>query len=129
MVTFSSFPADPRPRRAAEALLKEGMLVDLICQRDDTLPNREDIGGLKIFRIPITHHRGGKFSYAYQYSAFILMSAAILAWRSLWRRYALIYIHNMPDVLVFSALLPKALGARVVLDQHDPMPELMMTMG
>jgi glycosyltransferase involved in cell wall biosynthesis len=33
----------------------------------------------------------------------------------------------MPDVLVLSALLPKLFGAKVILDQHDPMPELMMT--
>jgi glycosyltransferase involved in cell wall biosynthesis len=127
MVVFSSYPADPRPRRAAEALLKEGMHLDLICEADDRLPRREDLGGLKIFRVPISHHRGGKFSYAYQYSTFILMSAGILAWRSLWRRYDLVYVHNMPDILVLSALLPKALGAKVILDQHDPMPELMTT--
>ncbi|MEQ1849966.1 MAG: glycosyltransferase, partial [Chthoniobacteraceae bacterium] len=36
-------------------------------------------------------------------------------------------VHNMPDVLVFSALVPKILGAKVILDLHDPMPELMMT--
>jgi glycosyltransferase involved in cell wall biosynthesis len=127
MVVFSSYPADPRPRRAAEALLKEGMRLDLICEGDHRLPKREVLGGLAIFRVPIRHHRGGKVSYAYQYSTFILMSAAILAWRSLWSRYDLIYIHNMPDILVLSALLPKALGAKVILDQHDPMPELMMT--
>ena len=33
----------------------------------------------------------------------------------------------MPDFLVFSALVPKILGAKVILDLHDPMPELMMT--
>lgn len=33
----------------------------------------------------------------------------------------------MPDILVFAALVPKVCGARVVLDLHDPMPELMMT--
>jgi glycosyltransferase involved in cell wall biosynthesis len=33
----------------------------------------------------------------------------------------------MPDVLVFSALVPKAFGAKVILDLHDPMPELMQT--
>jgi glycosyltransferase involved in cell wall biosynthesis len=127
MVVFSSYPADPRPRRAAEALLKEGMHLDLICEADDRLPKREESGGLKIFRVPIKHYRGGKFSYAYQYSTFILISAGILAWRSLRRRYDLIYIHNMPDILVITALLPKALGAKIVLDQHDPMPELMTT--
>jgi glycosyltransferase involved in cell wall biosynthesis len=33
----------------------------------------------------------------------------------------------MPDVLVLGALVPKALGAKIILDLHDPMPELMMT--
>jgi glycosyltransferase involved in cell wall biosynthesis len=127
MVVFSCYPADPRPRRAVEVLVKEGAHLDLICEDDDTSPKCEHLGGLEIFRIPITHHRGGKLRYAYEYSAFILLSTAILAWRSLWRRYDLIYIHNMPDILVLSALLPKALGAKVILDQHDPMPELMMT--
>jgi glycosyltransferase involved in cell wall biosynthesis len=39
----------------------------------------------------------------------------------------LVYVHNMPDVLVASAFFPKLFGAKVILDQHDPMPELMMT--
>src|SRR5262249_8733336 len=94
---------------------------------DEKLPKREILGGLEILRVPITHDRGGKLSYAYEYSTFILISAAILAWHSLRRRYDLIYIHNMPDILVLSALLPKAFGAKIILDQHDPMPELMMT--
>jgi glycosyltransferase involved in cell wall biosynthesis len=33
----------------------------------------------------------------------------------------------MPDTLIFSALVPKILGARIILDLHDPMPELMQT--
>jgi glycosyltransferase involved in cell wall biosynthesis len=127
MVVFSSYPADPRPRRAAEALVKEGMHLDLICEADEKLPKRENVSGMEIIRIPIEHHRGGKLSYAYQYSAFILMSASILAWRSLRRRYDLVYINNMPDVLVLSALIPRIFGAKVILDLHDPMPELMTT--
>lgn len=127
MVTFSPYPADPRPRRAAEALLKEGMSVDLICLGDEKAPKREVLNGLDILRLPITHRRGGKFAYAYQYFAFILISSMIQALRSLTRGYDLVYVHNMPDILVLSSLIPKALGAKVILDQHDPMPELMMT--
>ena len=33
----------------------------------------------------------------------------------------------MPDVLVFGAIVPKLLGAKIILDLHDPMPELMQT--
>lgn len=127
MVVFSSYPADPRPRRAAEALLKEGMSIDLICEGGDHLPCRETLDKLQIIRIPIRHYRGSALSYAYQYFTFIVVSAAILAWRMLRGRYDLVYVHNMPDILVVSALLPKAFGAKVILDQHDPMPELMKT--
>ncbi len=127
MVMFSSYPADPRPRRAADALLKEGMTVDLICLGDGKEPKHEVRDRLNVVRLPISHRRGGWLSYAYNYSAFILICAFILAWRSLRRRYDLVYVHNMPDILVLSSLVPKALGAKVILDQHDPMPELMMT--
>jgi len=128
MVVFSPYPADPRPRRAAEALLGEGMELDYLCEGDDKLPKQEVVaGGMKVTRLPIQHHRGGKLSYAYQYSSFIFLSACILTWRSLRKKYDLIYVHNMPDVLVFCALLPKMFGAKVVLDEHDPMPELMKT--
>jgi len=127
MVVFSSYPADPRPRRAVEALLQEGMSVDLICEAEGELPRREVIDKLEVIRIPIRHHRGGFLSYAYQYSAFTFIAGLILAWRSVGRRYDLVYVHNMPDALVASALLPKLFGAKVILDQHDPMPELMRT--
>jgi glycosyltransferase involved in cell wall biosynthesis len=127
MVVFSAYPFDPRPRRAIDALLDEGMHVDLICEGEDHVPERETKGRLRIRRIPIRHRRGGFSSYAYQYAAFIAYSAAILARGTLRARYDLIYVHNMPDILVISALFPKLLGAKVILDQHDPMPELMTT--
>jgi glycosyltransferase involved in cell wall biosynthesis len=127
MVVFSTYPFDPRPRRAVDALTKEGMTVDLICEGEEQSPKRESLDNLEITRIPIKHRRGGALSYAYQYSAFILISAAILARRSFRGRYDLVYVHNMPDILVLSAMLPKLFGAKVILDQHDPMPELMKT--
>ena len=127
MVTFSAYPADPRPRRAVDTLLKAGMTVDLICLGDEKEPRRESVGGLEITRLPIENRRGGKLSYAYQYCVFILVTTAIFAWRALKHRYDMVHVHNMPDVLVVSALFPKMLGAKVILDQHDPMPELMTT--
>jgi glycosyltransferase involved in cell wall biosynthesis len=127
MVAFSTYPFDPRPRRTIEALLKAGMRIDFICEGEEKTPRQESLGNLKVTRIPIKHRRAGALSYAYQYAAFILASSTILAWRSFKRRYDLIYVHNMPDVLVLCAMLPKLLGAKVILDQHDPMPELMTT--
>src|SRR6516225_12336759 len=127
MVTFSPFPYDPRPRRAVDALLKAGMSVDLVCLNDSDLSRTDGNAALSIYRIPIANRRGSKLSYVFRYAIFILLSTLILALRSLKRRYDLVYVHNMPDILVASAIVPKVLGAKVILDQHDPMPELMTT--
>ena len=127
LVVLSAYPFDPRPRRSADVLVRQGMSVDYICVADGKAPWREKTNGINVFRVPINHQRGGKLGYAYQYSAFILASAAILAARSRRHRYDLVFVNNMPDILVVSALLPKIFGAKVILDLHDPMPELMMT--
>ena len=127
MVTFSPYPFDPRPRRAVDALVKEGASIDLICLASDNLPRRQDVNGVNVLRVPLKHLRRGKLDYAFRYTAFICVSAVIFAVRTLARRYDLVYVHNMPDVLVASALIPKLFGAKVILDLHDPMPELMTT--
>lgn len=128
MALFSYYPFDPRPRRAAQALADCGMTVDLICLRESGEdPKHEVLNGVNIRRVPITRRRGGIFGYVYQYFAFLLSAGAIFGARSLSRRYDLVYVHNMPDFLVFTGLIPKILGAKVLLDLHDPMPELMRT--
>ena len=127
MATFSPYPFDPRPRRAIDALVSEGAQIDLICLRSDNQPRRQTFDGLDVLRIPLKHVRGNKFDYAFRYSAFISIATAIFALRSLVHRYDLVYVHNMPDILVACGLIPKMFGAKVVLDLHDPMPELMTT--
>jgi len=39
------------------------------------------------------------------------------------RHYQLVQVNSLPDPLVFAALVPRLLGARVLLDLHETMPE------
>ena len=111
VVLYSTYPSDPRPRRAAEALVEEGMVVDLICLTENEKDlRRETFNGVNIIRLPLTRRRGGKFNYFFLYSAFILCAFAILSVRTLSRRYDLVHVHNMPDILVLSGLIPKVFG-------------------
>src|SRR5215471_3894446 len=98
MVLFSFYPEDPRPRRAAEALGNCGMKVHLICLREQSAEPRRDVyNGVNIRRLPVTRRRGGVFGYLYQYTAFLVLSSSLVAFRSLAERYDLVYVHNMPD--------------------------------
>ncbi len=127
VVLYSHYPADPRPRRAAEALVSAGAEVDLVCLRNADELTRETIAGVNVLRLPLPKKRDSKLMYFSQYTSFLFACLALLAGRSVKRRYDLVHVHNMPDVLVFSALIPKLLGAKLILDLHDPMPELMMS--
>jgi glycosyltransferase involved in cell wall biosynthesis len=125
VVLYSYYESDPRPRREAEALAKAGMEVDVIClRRNSSVPPRTRLNGVNIFHAPLRRRRAGKLVYILQYFWFLLISLGLLSWRSLRRRYQLVHVHNMPDFLVFSGLLPRWRGARIILDLHDPMPEL-----
>jgi len=99
MVMFSFYPYDPRPRRALDALVREGANVDLICLGGEGAPAHERLGAVEVLRIPLRKKRQGKLGYLYQYGTFILISSVILALRALSRRYDLVYVHNMPAKL------------------------------
>ena len=126
VLLYSRYPSDPRPRRAAEALQQVGMTVDLLCLAGTMSDSRHEIiNGVNVTRIPLQHRRDSKLVYLWQYGRFLLSSFWFLLIRSLKYRYDLVHVHNMPDFLVFAALTPKLRGAKIILDLHDPMPELM----
>jgi glycosyltransferase involved in cell wall biosynthesis len=126
VLLYSRYPSDPRPRRAAEALFQEGMEIDLFCLAGSiTEPHRENVNGVNVTRIPIKHRRDSKLLYFWQYGRFFASSFCFLLTKSLRHRIDLVHIHNMPDFLVFAAIVPKLKGAKIILDLHDPMPELM----
>jgi glycosyltransferase involved in cell wall biosynthesis len=80
-----------------------------------------------VFRLPLRRRRDSKGAYFWLYGRFLFSAFCFLLRRGVWGKYDLVHVHNMPDVLVFSSLVPKLTGAKVILDLHDPMPELMMT--
>jgi len=128
VLLYSYYPADPRPRRAAEALVEAGAEVELLClSESEADAPRERIRGVNVIRLPMKRLRGSKFAYLWQYGRFLLSSFWFLTRSGLMKKYDLVHVHNMPDFLVFAAVLPKLRGARVILDLHDPMPELMMS--
>lgn len=126
-IVLSSYPSDVRVRREAETLVEAGFAVDLICYRKAHQPEFEKINGVRVFRLPMRRKRAGKLRYLWEYISFTVRSMRKAAQLSREHSYGLVHVHNMPDLLVFSAWFPRRRGARVLLDLHDPMPEVYRT--
>lgn len=130
MVVQNDYFCDPRLRRYGESLADNGAQVDVICARgsrgDRQIANsyRDDIN---VYRIPIAHNANSLLGYVLEYSFAFLFFSLRLVPLHIRRRYQVIHIHNMPDFLVFSGLFCRFLGAKLLIDIHDPMPEFFLS--
>src|SRR5262249_542632 len=123
MVAYSYYESDPRVIREAEAAVGAGFEVDFIALRRPGTPAFEAAGGVRVFRLDQSKYRWrGHVSYLLAYLEFFLRCLAKITSLYFKRWYRLIHVNNMPDFLVFSTIIPRLCGAKVILDIHDPMP-------
>jgi len=121
------FPVDERINKEIDSLLRAGHEVDLICARMPGQPGVERIGRLTVHRLPIARKRAGLWRYIFEFLTFQVAATVHAAVLHLRRRYDLVQVNTLPDWLVFAALGPRILGARVLLDLHECMPEYAAT--
>jgi glycosyltransferase involved in cell wall biosynthesis len=126
MVVYARYPlGETRVQREAEALIDHGYEVDVICPRIRGEPTVDNHRGVQIYREFCLPARlgGGLAGQFLRYFRFLVSVAITLTRLHKQRPYDTIQIHNLPDFLVFSALIPKLSGVPVILDLHDLMPE------
>jgi glycosyltransferase involved in cell wall biosynthesis len=126
MVAYSHYESDGRVKRYAEALAERGDRVDVLAlKRSPAEPDEASVGGVRIrnliSRVGKTEHSPAAFLMPVL--RFLWRSTFWIAKRHLRERYDVFHVHNMPDFLVFAAALPKLMGAKVILDIHDIVPE------
>jgi glycosyltransferase involved in cell wall biosynthesis len=125
MVACSYYETDSRIRRAAEALVRRGHRVDFLCVVDPGTRTVRQAGLLRFHRLPLHRERGTGIRYLFKYGIFFLWTFGTLSRLGLRRRYDVVYVHNMPNFVVFAAVIPKITGAKILLDVHDPALELL----
>ena len=123
IVGFTYYPDDPRIRRQAEALVEDGYRVSVLCLRRPGETASAEFNGVRIVRLPVTKQRQSVASYVKGYAFFFLHALAALSLMHLRERLSLVQFFNIPDFLVFSAILPKLFGTPLVFDYRDAMPD------
>lgn len=128
MVVQNYYDIDPRVRREAESLVAEGYPVDVISLLTEGRSEKVYVlNGVHIYTVPLRKKRSGKVRYILEYVLFFVQAFFLVTRRMFAHRYRLVQIHTLPDFLVFTALVPKWMGAQAVLDMHEVMPEFYMS--
>ena len=123
LIRQGHYPQDTRLNKEVEALVGTGHDVDIICGGMASQPRSERHGHIAVHRVPIARGRGNPVRYALRYGAFLVAATFLAGKLHLRRRYDLVQVNSLPDFLVFAALVPRVMGARVLLNLLECTPE------
>jgi glycosyltransferase involved in cell wall biosynthesis len=127
-VAYSHEPTDPRVRRHCEALARNGWRV---VQVGIGAPGERPVGrlnGVVLVRWPRRRYRGsGLLLYGWAYAQFFFWTRRVLARISRRRPVRVVQVNNVPTYLVWAVGPAQRRGATVILDIHDPEPELFLS--
>lgn len=124
MLAYTHYELDNRVMRYAETLAKLGHHVDVIALGTAGPQEGEVLRGVHVFHLQDrVLNEKDKFTYLWRILKFLLKATWFLTRRHLQQPYDLIHVHSVPDFLVFGAMVPKLLGAKIILDIHDILPE------
>lgn len=108
----------------ATSLADRGDVVDVITLGRKGQPYSECIDGVEIFRLSTrTVNEVHRLTYLFRVIVFFFRCAVLLSARHLVHPYDVIHVQSVPDFLVFAAAFAKLLGASVILDMHESVPE------
>lgn len=126
-VSQRAYPGDVRLSTAIQAAQEAGFEADMVCTRSGGQPWSSVDQNVHIYRLPsIPRKRAGKIRYIAEYVSFLFPAFFFLAFTLPWKRYKIINVTNLPDALVFCALIPKLFGAKVIFDVRECTPEMFM---
>ena len=119
-VAYTFYESDTRSRRYAESLIKRGDQVDAISLAREGKTSIEVINGVRVFRVQKRIiDEMGPVTYLRKLLLFFFRSTWRLTLEHLREPYDVVQVHSLPDFEVFATLIPRLLGARVILDIHD----------
>jgi len=121
MVAYAQYTSDARIKAYVRSIENSGGTVDLLVLKEDGKPLMEAIGNSRVFYLTEKYQGGNPSRYILSYLKFFFVSLFRLSLLFLKEWYDVIHVHNMPNFLVYTAILPRFFGKKVILDVHDLM--------
>lgn len=122
MVAYTQLRYDSRVIREAQAAVEAGFAVDFFTLKEtDPVP----IPGVRVISSSSLQFRGSsKITFIINYLKFFLFCTWAITLNHIRKKYHVIHVNNMPNFLVFSCIIPRISGSKLMLDIHDLVPEL-----
>ncbi|MDD3474212.1 MAG: glycosyltransferase family 4 protein [Syntrophaceae bacterium] len=124
MLLHNIFTRHVRVRRLADSLAEDGHYVDVISLASDDGADQSRPPFIKCYTLSKTRSRHEGLGHVMDWASTVLSMLYYTNRLDLKNHYDLVHVHNMPDFLVFTAVIQRLAGKPVLLHIGDPMPEL-----
>lgn len=128
MIAYAEYYTDARIKGYVDVLTKNGHKVVLYCLKDEySYINKFKNENLVIKFIKKKYQGDSKLLYILNYLFFFLLTFLKVSVGFFTRKIKVFHIHNLPDFIVFCAIVPFLFGKKIILDMHDIMPAMVMS--
>jgi glycosyltransferase involved in cell wall biosynthesis len=125
LVARRFYESNTHMQQFAKALANRGDIVDVIAVRKPGSPRYEQYHGVNVYRVQTRYaDEGLGLVYLLKVIQFLFWATIRIGIRHFRQPYDVVHVQSIPDLLVFSAAVPKLLKTPVILDLRDLVPEL-----
>tara|TARA_R110002073_G_scaffold40547_1_gene114852 strand:- start:55939 stop:57144 length:1206 start_codon:yes stop_codon:yes gene_type:complete len=127
MVVDGAYPKDIRVRKEAEALVKNGRNVLVVCPNDTQSIKEDVVNGVHVYRIGTNYTTSKKGIYDIIESVININPFFYLGLKKVFRKYKIDFLHVHDLQLAGTGYLFKNKVKSLVLDLHENFPEALKT--
>jgi glycosyltransferase involved in cell wall biosynthesis len=129
MIVYNDYLVDARVQREAETLAaSKEYKVRVLALKSDGKHQAYELNGVLVNASPKEKYCGKSlFRYILSYAFFLGWSFVACTRFFFQKQIDIVHVHNMPNFLVFSAIIPRVFAKKVILDLHDTVPETFAT--
>lgn len=126
MIAYTEYRFDGRVRREAETLAaSQRFRVTVLCLKEHVEARFYTMENVLVRELGVAKYKGTRMTgYYLSYLKFLLRAFFVCSGLVARGAIDIAHVHNMPNLLVLAALMPKLCRKKVILDMHDTMPEL-----
>ncbi len=126
MIAYTDYLGDARIKREAGTLMQTSRYeIRVLTLKEGKKRRSYEEGGVQVDELSIRKYAGNNpVGYVFSYLYFMLLSFAACTKLFFRGKLDIVHVHNMPNLLVFCAIIPRIFGKKVILDVHDCIPEM-----
>lgn len=126
MIVYAIYPFDNRVRREAETIASCGHFeVTVLCLKETKTARTYVREKVNVRELNVAKYDGhSRLGYALSYARFLIKAFFLCTHLFFRRSIDIVHVHNMPNLLVLAAVVPRLFGREVILDIHDSAPDM-----